>query len=56
VLVSLVPATGPSIALAQAKPDIIFMMGDDIGMRNISAHGVVSGLGRFPTFVAAAGH
>jgi hypothetical protein len=38
VLVTLLVATAPSVALAQSKPNIVFIMGDDIGMWNISAY------------------
>jgi arylsulfatase A-like enzyme len=37
-LVTLVVATAPSGAVAQSKPNIVFIMGDDIGMWNISAY------------------
>jgi len=30
----------PGFALAQSKPNIVFIMGDDIGMWNISAYRV----------------
>ena len=35
----------PGFALAQSKPNIVFIMGDDIGMWNISAYsrGVMAG-------------
>jgi hypothetical protein len=38
VLVTLLVAIAPSFALAQEKPNIVFIMGDDIGMWNISAN------------------
>jgi arylsulfatase A-like enzyme len=38
VLVIFLAAIAPSLAPAQDKPNIIFIMGDDIGMWNISAY------------------
>jgi hypothetical protein len=38
VLVAALVAIAPSFALAQSKPNIVFIMGDDIGMWNISAY------------------
>ena len=38
ILVTLLLAIAPSFAFAQAKPNIVFIMGDDIGMWNISAY------------------
>jgi arylsulfatase A-like enzyme len=38
VLVTLLVAIAPSLALAESKPNIIFIMGDDIGMWNIGAY------------------
>ena len=38
VLITLLVAIAPSFALAQSKPNIIFIMGDDIGMWNIGAY------------------
>ena len=38
VLVTLLVAIAPSFALAQSKPNIVFIMGDDIGMWNIGAY------------------
>jgi arylsulfatase A-like enzyme len=44
-LVVLLLSIAPGFALAQSKPNIIFIMGDDIGMWNISAYsrGVMAG-------------
>ena len=38
VLFAFLVAIAPGFALAQAKPNIVFIMGDDIGMWNISAY------------------
>jgi arylsulfatase A-like enzyme len=38
VLVTLLMAIAPGVALAQSKPNIVFIMGDDIGMWNIGAY------------------
>ena len=38
VLVVLTAAIAPSSALAQSKPNIVVIMGDDIGMWNIGAY------------------
>jgi arylsulfatase A-like enzyme len=38
VLITFLVAIAPSVALAQSKPNIIFIMGDDIGMWNIGAY------------------
>jgi hypothetical protein len=38
VLVTLLVAIAPSFAIAQEKPNIVFIMGDDIGMWNIGAY------------------
>jgi hypothetical protein len=38
VLVAALVAIAPSFAIAQEKPNIVFIMGDDIGMWNIGAY------------------
>jgi arylsulfatase A-like enzyme len=45
VLVALLAVFAPGVALAQSKPNIIFIMGDDIGWFNIGAYnrGIMSG-------------
>jgi arylsulfatase A-like enzyme len=48
LLVTMVAAIAPSFAFAQAKPNILFIMGDDIGMWNISAYSRGMMAGRTP--------
>ena len=38
MLVALLVAISPSFALAESKPNIVFLMGDEIGMWNIGAY------------------
>ena len=46
LLVALFVAIAPGAALAQSKPNIVFIMGDDIGMWNIGAYhrGLMAGV------------
>jgi arylsulfatase A-like enzyme len=55
VLVTLLVAIAPSFALAQSKPNIVFIMGDDIGMWNIGAYHRGMMAGRTPNIDKLAG-
>ena len=56
ILVTLMAAIAPGLSLAaQSKPNIVFIMGDDIGMWNISAYHRGLMAGRTPNLWRTAG-